>query len=84
MLDDPLQPHLLPFSLAAQANHHEAKLIFPNILRSISNVLLNYIFIRQYGLMGAVYSTVITYSWYHILVAFGYQYYLLKKAGQIR
>lgn len=74
----------LPFSVAVQANHHEAKLILPNILRSLSNVVLNFIFIRTYGLMGAVYSTIITYTWYHLLVAFGYQYYLLKKGGQIR
>lgn len=73
----------LPFTVSMQANHHEKKLIIPNILRSLSNVALNYIFIIKYGIMGAVYSTVITYFWYHILINFGYQYYILKKSGNI-
>jgi len=72
-----------PFVLSIQANHHEKKLILPNILRSISNVILNYIFIKKYGYMGAVYSTAITYFWYYLSINFGYQYYILKKAGNI-
>ena len=74
----------LPFTMAMQANHHEIKLILPNFLRSLSNVILNYFFILKYGYMGAVYSTVAVYFWYHIFVNFGYQYYVLKKAGNIQ
>ncbi|SDT86307.1 flippase [Desulfobacula phenolica] len=73
----------LPFSVSMTANHHEKKMIMPNILRSASNVILNFILIKKYGYMGAVYSTVITYFWYHIIINFGYQYYVLKKAGNI-
>ncbi len=74
----------LPFTISMTANHHEKKLIIPNLLRSSSNVLLNFIFIKKYGYMGAVYSTVLTYFWYHIIINFGYQYYVLKKAGNIQ
>lgn len=35
----------LPFTLSIQANHHEKKMILPSILRSLSNVILNYVFI---------------------------------------
>ncbi len=73
----------LPFATSMMANHHEKKLIIPNIMRSLSNVILNYFFIKKYGYMGAVYSTVITYFWYHIFINFVYQYYVLKKAGNI-
>ena len=73
----------LPFATSMMANHHEKKLIIPSIMRSLSNVVLNYFLIKHYGYMGAVYSTVITYFWYHIFIGFGYQYYILKKQGNI-
>jgi O-antigen/teichoic acid export membrane protein len=74
----------LPFGLAMQANHHEKKLILPSVLRSLCNVILNYFFIKEYGYIGAVYSTVGTYLWQMIFINFGYQYYVMKKAGNIK
>jgi len=72
-----------PFILSMQANHHEKKLIIPNILRSLCNVILNYIFIKKYGYIGVVYSTLIVYFWYFIFVNIGYQYFILKRSGNI-
>lgn len=72
-----------PFAIAIEANHHEKALIIPNILRAMSNVLLNYLLVGKYGYMGIVYSTIITYSWCIIFVNFGYQYFILKRAGNI-
>jgi len=72
-----------PFAIAIEANHHEKALIIPNILRAVSNVLLNYLLVGKYGYMGIVYSTIITYSWCIIFVNFGYQYFVLKRAGNI-
>lgn len=73
----------IPFNISMQANHHEKKLIIPSILRALSNVILNFILIRKYGYMGVVYSTLITFAWYHAVVGFGYQYYILKKFKNI-
>ena len=73
----------LPFTISMQANHHEKKMILPNVLRALSNVILNYFCIQKYGLMGAVYSTIIVYFWFHIIITFGYQYYVLKKENNI-
>jgi O-antigen/teichoic acid export membrane protein len=72
-----------PFVLSMQANHHERKIIFPNILRALSNITLNYFLILKYGMMGVVYSTILTYSWYFLIVNLGYQYFVLKRAGNI-
>ncbi len=72
----------LPFVLAGTANHHEQKMLLPNILRSSCNVILNYVLIKKYGYMGAVYSTMGTYLWFQTFII-GYLYYILKKAGNI-
>jgi O-antigen/teichoic acid export membrane protein len=79
----PLSLVTLPLSISMQANIHEKRMIMPVILRALSNITLNYILLRKYGLMGVVYSTMITYSWYFLIVNFGYQFYILKKAGNI-
>jgi len=73
-----------PFTIAVQASQLEKKLILPNLLRAISNVVFNYVLVGKYGYMGIVYSTIITYSWCVLFINFGYQYYILKKAGFIR
>jgi len=81
---EPLGIITTPFVLAMQANHHEKKLIIPNILRSLSNVILNFVLIKKFGLMGCVYSTLITYFWYYLFINFGYQYIVLKRSGNIK
>lgn len=79
----PLSIITTPFGLSMMACHQEKKLILPNLLRSFCNVLLNYIFINKWGIMGAVYSTAITYTWYYLFINFGYQSYVLKNRGDI-
>jgi len=72
-----------PFVWAMKANYHEKKVLYVVPLRSASNIILNYVLLKKFGIIGIAYSTIITYLWYQFLINFGYQYYVLKRAGNI-
>ncbi len=72
-----------PFVWAMKANYHEKKILYVAPLRSASNIILNYVLLKKFGIIGIAYSTIITYLWYMIFINFGYQYYILKRAGNI-
>ena len=57
-------------------------MIAPNLVRATSNVVLNYYFIGMYGMMGAVYSSVVTYCWYFPFII-AYLFYHLKRAKAV-
>ncbi len=67
-----------PFILSMQANHHEKAFIIPNIMRAITNVILNYFFILKYGMIGVVYSTIVVYVLFFTFINI-FMFYILKK-----
>jgi O-antigen/teichoic acid export membrane protein len=72
-----------PFVWSMKANYHEKKVLYVVPLRSISNIVLNYILLQRFGIIGIAYSTIITHLWYMLFINFGYQLYILKKSGNI-
>lgn len=72
-----------PFIWSMKANYHEKEVLYVTPLRSMSNVFLNYMLLKKWGIVGIAYSTIITHLWYFPLVCFGYYYYVLKKNGNI-
>ncbi len=50
----------MPFSSALQATNNESYLLYMIVPRAVLNIVLNYVFYFEWGLLGIVYSTLVT------------------------
>lgn len=72
----------MPFTTAAQATHNEKYLLFISSGMAILNVLLNYLFFLQFGLIGIAYSTLVVYFLGSLLESV-ICYFVMKRQGYL-